>query len=100
MRIQPEKLKPILRVEFAFIAWVISALLFTPHAWGQAPQKDKTKPNTKTPHKVHATIEIGGPVRDIQGGHTAKLQETREVPKGFALHKLRVAPNSANATSF
>ena len=100
MRIQPDRLKLILRVEFVFIACVISALLFTPHAWGQAPQKDKTKPKTKTPHKVHATIEIGGPVREIQGGHTAKFQETREVPKGFSIQKLRVDLNSADSPYF
>src|SRR2546430_17134219 len=97
MRIQPERLKSILRFECAFIVCLISALLFTPHAWGQAPKKDKTKPKTKTPHKVHATIEIGGPVREIQGGHNAKFQETRDVPKGFSIQKLRLAFNSADS---
>ncbi len=100
MRIQPERLKPILRVEFAFIGWVISALLFTPHVWGQAPEKDKTKPKTKTPHKVHATVEIGGPIREVQGGHTAKFQEVRDVPKGFSIQKLRLDYNSADSPYF
>src|SRR5882724_8946824 len=100
MRIQPDRLKPILRVEFAFIACVISALLFTPHVWGQTPEKDKTKPKTKTPHKVHATIEIGGPVREIQGGHTAKFQEVRDVPKGFSLQKLKLDFNTADSPYF
>src|SRR6266508_3638997 len=100
MRIQPDKLKLILRVEFAFIAWVVSALLFTPHVLGQASQKDKTKPKTKTSHKVHATIEIGGPAREIQGGHNAKFQETREVPKGFSIQKLRLDLNSADSPNF
>jgi hypothetical protein len=40
MRIRPDRLKPILRVEFVFIAGVISALLFTPHSWSQAPLYD------------------------------------------------------------
>ena len=100
MRIQPERLKPILRVEFAFIACVISALLFTPHVWGQAPEKDKPKPKTQTPTKVHASIEIGGPVREIQGGHNAKFQETRDVAKGFSLQKLRLDYNSADSPYF
>ena len=40
MRIRPDRLKRILRVESVFIACVISALLFTPHSWGQAPLYD------------------------------------------------------------
>src|SRR5438876_9036638 len=100
MRIQPDRLNLILRVEFVSIACVISALLFTPHAWGQAPQKDKTKAKTQTPHKVHATIEIGGPVREIQGGHAAKFQEVRDVPKGFSIQKLRLDLNSADSPYF
>src|SRR5882672_3481928 len=100
MRIQPDRLKPILRVEFAFIACVMSALLFTPHVWGQAPEKDKPKPKTQTPSKVHATIEIGGPVREIQGGHTAKFQEVRDVPKGFSLQKLTLDFNTADSPYF
>src|SRR6267378_3068300 len=96
MRIQPDRLKPI-RVEFVFIACVISVLLFTPHARGQAPEQEKTKAKTQTPHKVHATIEIGGPVREIQGGHSAKFQEVRDVPKGFSIQKLRLDYNSADS---
>src|SRR5256886_2583847 len=100
MRIQPGRLKPILRVVFVFIAFVISALLFTPHVWGQASKKEKTKPKTKTPPKVHVTIEIGGPVREIDGSHTAKFQETRDVPKGFSIQKLRLDLNSADSPYF
>ena len=40
MRIRPDRLKPILRVEFVFIACVISALLFTTHSLSQAPLYD------------------------------------------------------------
>ena len=100
MRIQPDRLKLILRVEFVFIAWVISALLFTPHVWGQASKKEKTKPKTKTPPKVHVTIEIGGPVREIDGSHPAKFQETRDVPKGFSIQKLTLDLNSADSPYF
>ena len=100
MRIHPDRLNPILRVEFVFIACVISALLFTPHVQGQTQKKDNTKPKTQTRHKVHATIEIGGPIREIQGGHNAKFQETRDVPKGFSIQKLAMDFNSADSPYF
>ncbi len=100
MRIQPDRLKPFLRVEFVLIACVISAVLFAPHAWGQAPEKGKPKAKTKTPPKVHVTIEIGGPAREVQGGHNAKFQEVRDVPKGFAIQKLRLDMNSADSPYF
>ena len=97
MRIQPDRLKPILRAGFAFIVCVISVLLFAPRAWGQTPEK---KPQTQTPPKVHATVEIGGPIREIQGGHTAKFQEVRDVPKGFSIQKLRFDFTSADSPYF
>lgn len=99
MRIQPDRLKLILRVEFVFIACVISALLFTSHARGQAPEKDKTKPKKETP-KVYATIEIGGQLRDVKGDHPAKFQEVRDVPEGFFIQKLRLDYNSADSPYF
>jgi len=95
MRIQPKRLKVILRVEFAFIACVFSALLCTPHVWGQTPDQDKTKP--QTPRDVHGTFELGGQVRETQGGHTAKFEEMRDVPKGFFIQKLRLDFNSADS---
>src|SRR6266850_1416495 len=94
MRIRPDS---ILRVEFVFIACVISALMFTPRAWGQAPQKDKTNPKTQTPPKLQAIVEIGGQVREVQGGHTAKFEEVREVPKGFVIPELRLNFSSADS---
>jgi putative beta-barrel porin MtrB/PioB len=96
MRIQPDRLKPILRVQLVFVAGIISALLFTPYVWGQAPDKDETKPDTK----VHATIEFGGQIREIQGGHTAKFQEVRDVPKGFFIQKLKLDFNSEDSPYF
>ncbi|MFN2515532.1 MAG: MtrB/PioB family outer membrane beta-barrel protein [Pyrinomonadaceae bacterium] len=101
MRIQPDRLKPILRVEFILAACVISALVFTPpHALGQEQEKDKTKPKTETPPKIHAIIEVGGQIREIQGGHTAKFEETRDVPKGFFIPKLKLVYNSADSPYF
>lgn len=97
MRIQSDRFKPILRADVVFIACVIWALLFTPQAWGQATEKDKTQPDTETPPKVHVTVEVGGQVREIQGGHTAKFQETRDVPKGFFIQRLRMDFNSADS---
>lgn len=99
MRIQADRLKPILRVEFVFIACVISGLLFTPHAWGQAPEKDKTKPKTQPP-KVHATVEIGGQFRDVQGDYPAKFQETRDVPAGVVIQKLKLDFKPADSPYF
>ncbi len=100
MRSQPDSLKPILRVEFVLIC-VISALLFTPQALGQAPEKDKAQtPPDKTPSKFQTTIEIGGQIRDTQGGHPAKFEEVRDVPKGFFIQKLKVDFNSADSPYF
>jgi len=102
-RIQPDRLRPILRVQFAFIACVISALLFTPQVWCQAPQKDKTQTppdKTQTPPRVQTTVEIGGQTRDIQGSHPAKFQEVRDVPKGFFIQRLRLDFNSAESPYF
>src|SRR6267142_6062875 len=100
MRIQPDRLKPILRVEFVFIACVISVLLFTPHSMGQAPGKDTTKPKPQTSPKVQATIEVGGQFRDSSGDHPAKFQETRDVPQGFFIQKLKADWNSADSPYF
>jgi putative beta-barrel porin MtrB/PioB len=86
MRIQSDRLKKILRVQLAFIACGVSVLMFTPHAWGQATDKDEAKSETK----VHASVELGAQIREIQGGHTAKFQETRDVPKGFFIQKLKL----------
>ena len=109
MRIQADRLKPILCVEFVFIACVISVLLFTPPAWGQEPEKDKPKPKAKTsardkakqkteiPSAIHGTVEIGVRIREIQGGHTDKFQEVRAVPKGFFVQKLKLDYNSADS---
>ncbi|MEK6281784.1 MAG: MtrB/PioB family outer membrane beta-barrel protein [Acidobacteriota bacterium] len=86
MRIQPDRLKQILRVQLVFIAGVVSVLMFTHRAGGQATDKGEAKQETK----VHASVELGAQIREIQGGHTAKFQETRDVPKGFFIQKLRL----------
>jgi hypothetical protein len=92
MRIEPERLKPILRVAFAFNACMISLLLFSPHVCGQASEKDKT-----TPFDLHGTVEIGAQARDTQGGHPAKFEEVRDVPKGIFVQKFRLEFNSADS---
>jgi len=97
MRIQPERLKPILRVEFVFIACVICILLFTPHAWGQAPKKDTTKNKPDAPLEVHGTVEIGVRANDIDGDHPAKFEEARNVPNGFFIQKLKLNLDSADS---
>jgi hypothetical protein len=97
MRIQRYRLKPILRVEFVFIACVISVLLFTFQVWGQAPDKDKPKRKPDTKSNIHATIDIGAELRNTSGSHPAKFQEVRDVPKGFFVQKLRLNYNSADS---
>lgn len=100
-RIQSDRLRPILRVEFAFIACVLSAFLFTPRVWCQTPEKkEPEKDKTLTPPRVQTTIEIGGQTRDIQGSHTAKFQEVRDVPKGFFIQNLRLDFKSADSPYF
>ena len=88
MRIQIDRLKPMLRVEFVFIACLTSALLFTPQTMGQAPVKDDAKIET-TP-RIKVTIEVGGQLRETEGSHPAKFQEVRDVPEGFFVHKLKL----------
>ena len=101
MRIQSDRLKPILRVEFVFIACVISVLLFTPHVRGQAPDnKGETKKKTETPSKVTVTIEIGGQIRESRGIHAAKFQEVRDVPEGFFVQKLKLDFDSPDSPYF
>ena len=97
MRIKKERLKPILCVGFVFIACIISVLLLTPHTWGQAPEKKKkAKPKAQTSN-IHGIVEIGAQVRPVQGGHTAKFEEVRDVPKGIFVQKLKLDFNSADS---
>jgi Putative outer membrane beta-barrel porin, MtrB/PioB len=100
MRSQRNRLKLILRFKFAVIGCVISMLLFMPFSTCQAQERDKTKPQIDPPLNIHGTIEVGIPVREIEGGHPAKFQETREVPKGFSIQKLALEFNSANSPYF
>jgi hypothetical protein len=100
MRIQSDRLKPILHATLVLIACAVSALMFTPRAWGQAPEKDQTQTPTdksQTPSKFHGTVEIGGQVREIQGGHPAKFEEVRDVPKGFFVQKMTLDFLSADS---
>src|SRR5215813_7563557 len=96
MRIQAERLRPILRVEFAFI---ISALLFA-HVSGQTPDKDQTKPKPQTSPNVQATVEVGAQIVDTSGTHHAKFEETRDVPAGFFIQKFRLDFNHADSPLF
>lgn len=98
MRIHANGHKPIRFVEFVFIACVVSALLFTPDAWGQVP--DKTKPTTQAPLELTGSVEIGAQIRDTQGGHAAKFEEVRDVPKGFFVTKLKVNLESSDSPYF
>src|SRR5215813_7549581 len=100
MRIQPDRLRPNLRIEFLIYACVISVLLFTLHVRAQAPDKDKTKPKRETPSNIQATVEVGAQVVDRVGSHDAKFQETRDVPAGFFIQRFKVDFNHANSRYF
>lgn len=97
MSIQPKRLKPSLRVKPAFIACVISVLLFAPPAQGQKTDKDKNKKKAQPPAKVHVTVEAGAQTRDTTGDHPAKFQEVRDVPRGLFVQKLSLDFNPANS---
>ena len=99
MRIQTDRLKSILCIEFVFIVGVILMLLFAPNAWGQTPKTEKPKPTPK-PLAVHGTVEIGVQLREIQGDHNAKFQEVRDVPKGFFVQKLKLDVDSVDSPYF
>ena len=101
MSIQPDRLNPLLRAEFAFIVCVIAAFLLMPRVEGQTPKKEKVEPTpTPTPQKLRTTIEIGSQTRERQGSHTAKFQETRDVPAGFFVKKLSMDFNSGDSPYF
>jgi hypothetical protein len=64
-----------------------------------APEKVKAKLKTETA-KVDATIKNGGQVPGVSGDHPAKFRETRDVPQGFSIQKLKVNYNPANSQYF
>ncbi|MGQ0761322.1 MAG: MtrB/PioB family outer membrane beta-barrel protein [Acidobacteriota bacterium] len=97
MRIQSKRFKTILRFAFTFIAFVILMLLVTPNVWSQTSDKDDTKSKTETPFNLHGTIEFGAQFRDLQGGHTAKFEEVRDVPRGIFIQNLRLDFNRADS---
>jgi len=73
MSVRLHRLRPMLRVAFALVASVV-VLKFAPDIQGQTPRDDKSS-------KFEGTIEVGARAVDIQGGHTAKFEEVRDVPK-------------------
>ena len=95
MRIRKDILKPILQM--GLLAAFVSLLLSATHVLGQTPDKDKSSPRTESPSNIHGTVEFGGQVREIQGGHNAKFEEVRDVPKGIFIKNLRLDFNSAGS---
>src|SRR5215207_9013346 len=94
MKIQADRLRPILFVEFAFIACVVSLLLFTQPVRGQDTEGKKAE------FEFRGKVEIGAQFRDIQGGHTAKFEEVRDVPKGLFVQKLSLDIDSDESPYF
>jgi len=95
MRVQPDKVRRILRVEF--FACLGSILLFTTQILGQTP--DKAKPKQSSPN-VQATVEVGVQAVDRVGDHDAKFEETRDVPAGFFIQKFNLNLNHADSRYF
>ncbi|HEY2930951.1 MAG TPA: MtrB/PioB family outer membrane beta-barrel protein [Acidobacteriota bacterium] len=105
---QTDRPTPILRVDLAFLACVVSALMFT-HVWCQTQQNDTTQTQQKNAEakkpplllqRIQASFEIGGQTRDTQGGHPAKFQEARDVPKGLYVQKLSLDFRSDDSPYF
>ncbi len=92
MRIQTDRHKLNLRVEFFLITCVISVLLLTSLAPGQGKDQNKAKkkPTAEAPLEMHGSVEFGAQLREIQGSHNAKFQETRDVPRGLYVQKLKL----------
>lgn len=98
MRIQPDRLRRILRVE-VFVCLVAVLFGWTP-VLGQTPDKDKTKPQTENSSSFHGVVEVGAQLRDTTGDHPAKFQEVRDVPKGIFIQNLRLDFNRADSPYF
>ncbi|MFN2501588.1 MAG: hypothetical protein ABR530_06215, partial [Pyrinomonadaceae bacterium] len=97
MRIQADRSRLILRVGSILVGCVICFLLMVPKAPAQTAAKRKAEPKPEIPLAAHGTIEVGVQARDTQGGHTAKFQELRDVPKGFFIRKLAVDIDSVDS---
>jgi hypothetical protein len=97
MRIQAVRIRPLRFAGFAFIACVVSVLVLPPSASGQAPdEKKKPKPE----YEFRGIVEIGAQLRHVQGGHTAKFEEVRDVPKGLFVQKLSLDIDSEESPYF
>ena len=92
MSMRLDRLRPMLRVVFALVACVV-VLKFAPDIQGQTPRDDKSS-------KFEGTIEVGARAVDIQGGHTAKFEEVRDVPKGLLVPKFRLDFKSDDSPYF
>ena len=97
MRIKREILKSIPRVQFIVTMCIVLVLIITPHVCGQVSTKDDDKSKTQGPLNLRGIVEFGGQLREVQGGHPAKFEEVRDVPKGFFVQRLQLDFNSANS---
>src|SRR5215207_3898887 len=97
MRIKRKILKSIPRVQFIVTTCIVLVLIITPHVCGQVSTKDDDKSKTQGPLNLRGIVEFGGQVREIQGGHPAKFEEVRDVPKGFFVQKMTLDFLSADS---
>jgi hypothetical protein len=100
MIIRVNGLKRNLCVDFVFTACMVSVFLFPYQIWGQATEKTRTDSTTNSPLELSGTVEIGVQGFDIQGGHTAKFEEVRDVAKGFLVQKLKLNFGSPGSPYF
>lgn len=96
MRIQSERLNPILRVVLGVVLCFLTVLLSVTQAEGQ----DQPTPKKQTSPNVQATVEVGAQIVDRVGDHDAKFQETRDVPAGFFIQKFKLDLNHAESPYF
>lgn len=98
MRIELHSFKFNSRVQSALVSSALLTLVLATSVLGQTPDKNKNKDNDKV--RTSGTVQVGGRVVDVQGGHTAKFEEVRDVPEGIVIEKLRLDVDSANSPFF
>src|SRR6185295_12982722 len=96
MRLKRERLTSIANIQLAVALSAIS-LLLAPNVCGQATTKDDNKSKAEFPFNANGSVEFGGQLREVQGGHSSKFEEVRDVPKGFFIPALRLDFNSAES---
>jgi len=96
MRLQLQRLNSVLRALLTSLLCITSSLVLTLRICGQEPQ-NQTKPRTELILPFRGTLQFGGQFTDVQGAHTGKFEEYKDVPRGIFLEALRFDFNNANS---